>query len=115
MSRSKTSNLTPFDYDLNIFQMEQLNAEGEYEHFGPWYIHVYICGEGTNQEMGDPIQLTEDEYINLISNDSYFDDEVDTWYGLKGFMLDKWDLMSDRLKTIFEGLPKYQEEVLFNA
>jgi hypothetical protein len=23
--------------------------------------------------------------------------------------------MSDRLKALFEGLPKYQEEVLFNA
>lgn len=30
-----------FDYDLNIFQREQMDAHGEYAYFGPWYIHIY--------------------------------------------------------------------------
>jgi hypothetical protein len=107
---------TEFDYDLNIFQKELLNAEGEYEHMGPWYIHIYQVnsyqGASMHEELGEPIELTPTETNNLITNDPYFD-EPDTWYGLNGFIADKDELLSDRLRSIFYGLPTYTEEVLF--
>jgi hypothetical protein len=75
-----------------------------------------MCEDGNSQELGDPIKLTNEESAVLIDNDPYFQNhEPDLWYGLDGFMFEKWDIMSDRLKALFEGLPKYQEEVLFNA
>jgi hypothetical protein len=112
--RSRTENLTYFDYDLNIYQAEQLDADGEYRHMGPWYIHIYEYTGQTTEEVSAPIELTQDEYNKLIANDPYFQDhDPDLWYGLEGFMKEKWDVMSDRLKTIFEGLPKFKEEVLF--
>jgi flavodoxin len=114
MSRSKTSNLTPFDYDLNIFKRELLNGDGEYEHMGPWYIHIYQYDGGNTEEVAEPIELTAEEANALIENDPYFQDhEPDLWYGLEGFLFEKWDAISDRLRYIFECLPKYKEEVLF--
>jgi hypothetical protein len=111
--RSRHKDLTPFVYDLNIFQRELLNGDGEYEHMGPWYIHIYEYTGQTTEEIGEPIELTQDEYNSLIKNDPYFDHDPDLWYGLEGFMFEKWNDISDRLKMIFEGLPKYKEEVLF--
>lgn len=112
--RSKHKDLTPFVYDLNIFQRELENADGTYEHQGPWYIHIYEYTGNTTEELGEPIELTQDEYNSLIKDDPYFQDhEPDLWYGLEGFMFEKWKDISDRLKMIFEGLPKYREEVLF--
>jgi hypothetical protein len=112
-SRNKNKDNTKIDYDLNIYQLEQLDADGEYRHFGPWYIHVYEYEGGNIEEVTAPIELTPIEYYSLIASDSYFDGEVDTWYGLEGFVFEKWDLLSDRLKMVFECLPKYKEEVLF--
>jgi hypothetical protein len=115
---------TEFDYDLNIFQREYEvpdqsladPSEGTvWEYQEPWYIHIYTFDNdrGGHEEHGEPIELTESEANNLIKNDSYFDDEVDTWYGLNGFIAEKDNLLSDRLKSIFYGLPAYKEEVLF--
>lgn len=113
-SRNKHKDLTPYVYDLNIFQRELLNSEGNYEHSGPWYIHIYDYTGYNTEEVADPIELTAEESANLITNDPYFQDhEPDLWYGLEGFMRDKWDAMTDRLKYTFESLPKYREEVLF--
>lgn len=112
---------TEFDYDLNIFQRELevgLDADGFaiYEYGGPWYIHIYQVnsyqGASVHEELGEPIELTPNETNNLILNDPYFD-EADTWYGLNGFLADKDELLSDRLRSIFYGLPVYEEEVLF--
>ena len=80
---------------------------------GPWYIHIYEYTGQTTEEIGEPIELTQDEYNSLIKYDPYFDHDPDLWYGLEGFMFEKWNDISDRLKMIFEGLPKYKEEVLF--
>jgi hypothetical protein len=113
-SRSKTAELTKFIYDLNVFKRELLNGDGEWEHMGPWYIHIYEYDGMTTEEVSEPIELTAEEASNLIDNDQYFQDhEPDLWYGLDGFMFEKWDAMSDRLKLVFESLPKYKEEVLF--
>ena len=114
LTRSKADSLTPYVYDLNIFQRELLDSAGKYRHAGPWYIHIYEYNDGNVEELSTPIQLTWDEYNSLIANDPYFQDhEPDLWYGLEGFLFEKWDVMSDGLKLIFESLPKYKEEVLF--
>jgi len=109
---------TEFDYDLNIFQREYevgLDADAFpiYEHKAPWFIHIYEVDGAGHSELGEPIELTPTESNNLINNDTYFDNEVDTWYGLNGFIADKDSLLSDRLRRIFYGLPTYREEVLF--
>lgn len=112
------------DYDLNIFQRElevgidEVSTLPIYEHSGPWYIHIYQVnayqGATVHEELGEPIELTEAETNNLILNDPYFQDhEPDLWYGLNGFIADKDDMLSDRLRAIFYGLPTYAEEVLF--
>ena len=113
-TRSKNANRTKFVYDLNIFKRELLNGDGEWEHMGPWYIHIYEYDGSTTEEVREPIELTDGEASNLIENDPYFQDhEPDLWYGLEGFMFEKWDQLSDRLKLAFETLPKFKEEVLF--
>lgn len=112
-SRNQNKDKTKYIYDLNIFQRELLNGDGEYEHMGPWYIHIYEYNDGNVEELSNPIQLTYEETSALICDDPYFLDEVDVWYGLEGFMRDKWEVMSDGLKRVFESLPKYKEEVLF--
>jgi hypothetical protein len=114
MTRSKHKELTPYVYDLNIFKRELLNDSGNYEHMGPWYIHLYEYTGQTTEEIGEPIELTAEESRVLIENDPYFQDhDPDLWYGLEGFMFEKFDVMTDRLRLIFESLPKYKEEVLF--
>ena len=111
--RNANADRDKFIYDLNIYQLEQVDADGEYRFFGPWYIHVYEYTGQTTEEVSVPIELTPEEQEFLIDNDPYFDFEVDTWYGLDGFIFEKWEVMSDRLKFIFEMLPKYKDEVLF--
>jgi hypothetical protein len=115
------------DYDLNIFQREyevpdeSLSDPSEgtvWEYREPWYIHIYQVnayqGATMHEEYGEPIELTPTEANNLINNDPYFEDhEPDLWYGLNGFIADKDDMLSDRLRAIFYGLPTYAEEVLF--
>jgi hypothetical protein len=112
LTRSKNIDKTKFIYDLNIYQLEQLDADGEYRHMGPWYIHVYEYDGNTTEEVTAPIELTQEEFNNLLKDDPYYD-EPDVWYGLQGFALEKWDMLSDRLKMVFDCLPKYKEEVLF--
>jgi hypothetical protein len=110
-NRGKNKDKTQIVYDLNIYQLEELNGDGEYEHMGPWYIHVYEYENGNIEEVTAPIELNQEEYNNLIANDPYFD-EPDVWYGLEGFVMEKWDQLDDRLKMVFECLPKYKEESL---
>lgn len=109
-TRNKNKGRTEIVYDLNIFQRESLDADGEYRHGGPWYVHIYEYDNGNVEEISTPIQLTTDEYNKLIKDDPYFQDhDPDLWYGLEGFMMEKWDVMSDGLKVIFESLPKYKD------
>ncbi len=111
-SRNNKKNNTKFIYDLNIYQLEELDADGEYRYMGPWYIHVYEYDGNTTEEVTAPIELSQEEYDSIIRDDPYYD-ETDVWYGLDGFLFEKWDVLSDRLKWHFESLPKYKEEVLF--
>jgi hypothetical protein len=68
-SRSKNKDKTQFIYDLNIYQLEELDADGEYRHMGPWYIHVYEYDGNTTEEVTAPIQLTQEEYDSIIRDD----------------------------------------------
>jgi hypothetical protein len=112
MTRNKNAGREKYIYDLNIFKRELLNGDGEYEHMGPWYIHVYEYTGRTTEEVLEPIELTAEEASALIENDPYFQDhEPDLWYGLDGFMFEKWNAISDRLKEVFETLPKYRDDV----
>jgi hypothetical protein len=115
---------TEIVYDLNIFQRElQVGYDVDmclpiYEYAGPWYIHIYEVisyqGASITEERGVPIELTPEETDSLITNDPYFQNhEPDLWYGLNPFIADKDKLLSDRLKSIFYGLPQYAEELLF--
>jgi len=110
-TRNQNKDKTHIVYDLNIYQLEQLDSDGEYRHFGPWYIHVYEYENSNIEEVTAPIELTQEEYDSLIANDPYFD-EPDVWYGLEGFLFEKWDQLDDRLKMVFECLPKYKEDAL---
>jgi hypothetical protein len=110
-TRNKNADKTEIIYDLNIYQLEELDADGEYRHMGPWYIHVYEYDGKTTEEVTAPIELTQEEFDSIIRDDPYYD-EPDVWYGLQGFIFEKWDVLNDRLKMIFECLPKYKEEVL---
>jgi hypothetical protein len=112
LTRAKNAYKDKFIYDLNIYQLEQLDSDGKYCHMGPWYIHVYEYDGNTTEEVTAPIELTEDEYDNILRDDPYYD-EPDVWYGLDGFLFEKWDTLSDRLKMVFECLPKFKEDVLF--
>jgi hypothetical protein len=108
-------------YDLNIFQREYEvpdesladPSEGTvWVYKEPWFIHIYDYNNNDMTEIGSPIELSQEEALALITNDPYFQDhEPDLWYGLEGFMFDKWAVMSDRLKSIFESLPKHKTEV----
>jgi hypothetical protein len=123
MARGRGARLmgTEFDYDLNIFKREAvvgIDKDNDnatiWGYIDPWYIHIYEVEPGGHREYGEPIELTPTEANNLIENDPYFQDhEPDLWYGLNGFIADKDALLSDRLRSIFYGLPVYHEEVLF--
>jgi len=112
LTRAKNVNKTKCIYDLNIYQLEQLDTDGKYRHMGPWYIHVYEYVDGNIEEVTAPIELTEDEYNSILRDDPYYD-EPDVWYGLEGFLFENWATLSDRLKMVFECLPKFKDEVLF--
>jgi hypothetical protein len=112
LTRNANKGRIHYIYDLNIYQLEQEQDDGSFDYSGPWYIHVYEYENSNIEEVLDPIELTPDEYNNLIANDPYFE-ESDVWYGLQGFMLEKWGELSDRLKAVFESLPKYKHENLF--
>jgi hypothetical protein len=93
---------------------EELDAGGNsYWDPASWRIHVYKYYNGASDEWGTSIELTAEEIVSLgLNQDSYFRDEVDTWYGLEGFRMDYWDKMSDRLKLHFDTLPRYVEDLI---
>jgi hypothetical protein len=112
--RNKNAGKELIDWDLNIYMPEELNAGGE-SYWDPanWKIHVYAYRDKNHHEWDDPIDLTAEEIVSLgLNQDSYFIDEVDTWYGLEGFRMDYWDKMSDRLKLHFDTLPRYVEDLI---
>lgn len=107
--------MTVQEYDLNIFQREYEVPDTRladpsqgtmWVKQKPWYLHIYWYDGGNSTEVSEAIELTEEESAQLIDNDPYFQDhDPDLWCGLTGFVFDKQDRLSPRLKTIFEALP----------
>jgi len=95
--RSKGEEL--IDWDLNIYK--DPSEETDF-----WFIAPYVCEEGGSYEYGESFRLTKAEEFAIRYKDDYFDED-DVWYGMKGFLFDKWDSLSDRLRFILESLPKY--------
>lgn len=93
------------DYDLNIFQKEELNAENEYEYTGPWYIHVYEYSETYSDPVMAPIELTAEESEFIVNNNSFTND---FWYALNDFWLDYMPNLSPRLQALLKSLPGFQ-------
>jgi hypothetical protein len=103
------------DYDLNIYIPEELDEDNN-SFWDPtqWYIHVYIVEGNTHREAGTPFKLDADDIYKLgLNRDPYFKDDVDTWYGMEGFLFDYWSKMTDRVKQYLESFPKFQEDTLF--
>lgn len=112
--RNKNADKELIDWDLNIYIPEEYDEQADDYYFDPasWKIHVYAYKDGNHNEWDEPFALTAEEIAGLgLNRDSYFKDEVDTWYGLQGFKLDYWSKMSDRLKMYFDTLPKYWEDL----
>lgn len=97
--RSKNSQKDMVDWDLNIYK--DPSEETDY-----WFIAPYVCDNGSSSEYGSSFMLTKAEEFAIKHKDDYFDED-DVWYGMKGFLFDKWDSLSDRLRFILESLPKY--------
>lgn len=91
------------DWDLNIYK--DPSEETDF-----WFIAPYVYEDGSSSEYGESFMLTKAEEFTLRHNDDYFDED-DVWYGMKGFLFDKWDSLSDRLRFLLESLPKYTEDL----
>lgn len=115
--RNKNRDKTLIDYDLNIFSPEQWNEHYSESYYNPalWAIQVYECHSFSHHESDEPFFLNQEEIdmLGLNVKGTYWDGEVDTWYGMDGFKLDFWSKLSDRIKEYLEKFPKYYEDVVF--
>ena len=107
---------TLFDYDLNIYHLEEETAEGNYEYTDQWYVDIYDYtnneyGGGQLEHVSGPFKLTPLQRDALQLEDGSWDD--DSWYGMWGFMEDYKTKLTSELLSILNALPKYKEEVLF--
>ena len=91
------------DWDLNIYK--DPSEETEF-----WFIAPYVYDKGSSSEYGESFMLTKAESFALTHKDDYFTED-DVWYGMKGFLFDYWDHLSDRVKFLLESLPKYTEDL----
>lgn len=115
--RNKNAHKNKIDYDLNIFIPEELDENNE-SFWDPtqWCIDIYEVDGYGHRQVGNLIKLSSDDIHTLgLNRDPYFKDDVDSWYGYEGFMLDYWDKMTDRLKSLLEALPKYKEDYLISS
>lgn len=96
--------MNKIDYDLNIFQKEELNAESEYVYTGPWYIHVYEYSDNYSDPVMAPIELTREESAFIADNNKFGND---FWYGLDEFWLDYMPNLSPRLQALLKSLPGF--------
>lgn len=112
---------TLFDYDLNIYHLEEEIKDGSflegfegthYEYTDQWYFDIYEYLGNTQVHVAGPFEFTKEErnMLELMNPEKWGDD---SWYGLWGFLKDYKDQIHPRLLEIFASLPKYKEEVLF--
>lgn len=117
---------TLFDYDLNIYHLEEevgqeavLEGIGDpiYAYTDQWYVDIYSYehnsyGGSEQTHVTGPFKLSGPQAKLLqLDNEKYWDD--DSWYGMWGFIQDYGHVILPELQAIFDALPKYREEVLF--
>jgi len=112
---------TMFDYDLNIYHMEEevgLDADGFpiYEYTDQWYVDIYDYttndyGGGQMEHVTGPFKIASQQRDLLQLGEEGWDD--DSWYGMWGFLADYDGKLLPELLSILQSLPRYREEVLF--
>lgn len=107
---------TLFDYDLNIYHLEEQNADGAWEYTDQWYVDIYEYetndyGAGQQEHVAGPFPITAQQRDLLQLETGDWDN--DSWYGMWGFLQDYKDKLQPELSYILNALPKYKEEVLF--
>lgn len=106
---------TMFDYDLNIYHLEEENAEGEYEYTDQWYVDIYEYLDRDQMHIAGPFKIDSNQRdILQLGKDGYFTDD-DSWYGMWGFLNDYEGKLLPELEFILLSLPKYKQEVLFQV
>lgn len=104
---------TLIDYDLNIYHLEEENAEGEYEYTDQWYVDIYEYLDRDQMHVVGPFMITDNQRDLLqLGTGGYFTDD-DSWYGMWGFMADYKDKLLPELLDILQSLPRYKDETLF--
>lgn len=107
-----------FDYDLNIYRLEEagLDEDGEevWEYTDQWYVDIYDYANGQQEHVTGPfpIEAKQRDLLQLGTEGTYFTDD-DSWYGMWGFINDYQDKLLPELSDILHALPKYKEEILF--
>jgi hypothetical protein len=102
--RSKNNPNDLVDWDLNIYK--DPSEETEF-----WFITPYVYDEGDTLQYGKPFMLTMPEALSMMHKNEYFDNQDEVWYGMKGFLFDYWDKLSDRVRFFLESLPKYTDDL----
>ena len=102
------------DYDLNIYHLEEKNAEGEYEYTDQWYVDIYEYLDRDQMHVVGPFMITDNQrdLLQLGQEGTYFSDD-DSWYGMWGFLQDYKGKLLPELLGILKSLPKYKDETLF--
>lgn len=103
LHRPRSNGKEQIDWDLNIYK--DPSEETDF-----WFIAPYVYDKGNSSEYGEHFMLTMSEMFLIKLKDNYFDED-DVWYGMRGFLFDYWDHLSDRLRFILESLPKYTEDL----
>lgn len=106
---------TEFDYDLNIYHMEEENEDGEWVYTDQWYVDIYdyrvINGASTQEHVTGPFPISANQRDLLRLGEEGWDD--DAWYGMWGFLQDYDGVILPELLGLLNSLPKYREDVLF--
>lgn len=116
---------TLFDYDLNIYHLEEevgreevLEGIGDpiYAYTDQWYVDIYDYttndyGGGQMEHVTGPFKISAVQRDLLQLGEDRWDD--DSWYGMWGFLQDYEGKLLPELLDILNALPKYREDVLF--
>lgn len=109
---------TLYDYDLNIYQLEEQvgldeNASPVYDYTDQWYVDIYEHLDGTQEHVAGPFPISAKQRDILeLGKSGYFTDS-DSWYGMWGFLADYRDKLEPGLLYILNALPMYKEDTLF--
>lgn len=114
----ETEQGTLFDYDLNIYHVEEqvgLDADAFpiYKYTDQWYVDIYEYLDRDQIHVAGPFKIESNQRdILQLGKDGYFTDD-DSWYGMWGFIKDYEGKLLPELMSILLSLPKYKQEVLF--